>query len=195
MRSQGHDFTLAAAASPGSRRSPGSVGMAAGARRPGQLLRIRAIRLRLYKPGAASPAVMRGASTSRHQAAQADAQRRIPQLAVSSGYARRRTATQRLRLTSEESLVRNQRRPPAKTYCLDPSGWHSLSSLGRALEPVLPGLSSGPGTAACHGALRPHPSWASGNRTVPDLLFYVTFRVKLSLYCEVAGLWLWKQNL
>ena len=29
----------------------------------------------------------------------------------------------------------------------------------------------------------------------PDLLVTVAFRVKLSLYCEVAGLWLWRQIL
>ena len=39
------------------------------------------------------------------------------------------------------------------------------------------------------------PSRASGFRTLPDLSVTVAFRVKLSLYGEVAGLWLWRQIL
>jgi hypothetical protein len=39
------------------------------------------------------------------------------------------------------------------------------------------------------------PSRASGCRTLPDLSVTVAFRVKLSLYREVAGLWLWRNIL
>lgn len=75
----------------------------------------------------------------------------------------------------------------SKTYCLDlPAGTLS-APLDERLSPSSQGLSSGPGTAACHGTLRPHPCWASGDRTGPDLLIYVPFRVKLSLYCEGPG--------
>ena len=55
-----------------------------------------------------------GANAGRRQATQSDTQRRLIELAGTSGYDKRRPATVRLRLTSEGPQVRTLLRPPGQ---------------------------------------------------------------------------------
>jgi hypothetical protein len=82
----------------------------------------------------------RGANADRRQATQADVQRQSLQLTGSSGHARRRPATVKLRLTSEGSLVRpscahqisqDEVPPPSPATCCGRPRHGPLLRLGR----------------------------------------------------------------
>jgi hypothetical protein len=77
-------------------------------------------------------------------------------------------------------------------------GEMTLLPIAGVRDPVVPAVPVTKGTKTRPGKLVPgdlEPSRASGCRTLPDLSVTVAFRVKLSLYREVAGLWLWRNIL
>ena len=117
----------------------------------------------------------RGANAGRRQATPADVQRRILQLAAHSSDARRRPATQQLRLTSEGSLVRTQLRPPGRRGehvpgvlprlpCLQAvRGLGRLTLAERSSRIALMHAFDGrlpPGASGCHAAVCQRPSSA-----------------------------------